>query len=132
MGKIIDRFTEPWEANAPTYRYDEDTDRLEYLITVADYVECEDRLSSCGCWLFDAPTITRGWDRWVFLNNKENFKNCAKEIIADGTVICAYCDKPIGSEKDFSGAVCAECEKIVNHAIKTGTVAEITPWQSKD
>ena len=65
MGKVIDRFTEPHEDNPPTYRYDSDTDKLEYLVVVKGYVDCEDRLSSSGVWLLDLPeSISRGWHGW--------------------------------------------------------------------
>jgi len=73
MGKIINRFTEPHEDNPPTYRYNSDTDELEYLVVAKGYVDCEDRLSSHGVWLLDVPTsIGLGRNGWEIFNLKRN------------------------------------------------------------
>lgn len=50
MGKILDNFTRADSEQAPTYRYDSDNDLLFRISKI--YVECDDRLSRLGFWLY--------------------------------------------------------------------------------
>ena len=54
MGEIKDRWTLPWEPNAPRFQFDEDRGILAILVTDPKYVATEDdRTGRNGGWLYD-------------------------------------------------------------------------------
>lgn len=59
MAEFKHKFTQAWEENSPTYRYDEDNEMLYFKVfsKIRDcyiYTPCEDRLSQHGVWLIDS------------------------------------------------------------------------------
>lgn len=79
MGKLLDKFTDPNNLNAPRYQCDEKSLWIRSPVFLGadryEYVLCEDRLGRSGVWLYWGPPI--------FDYNKidERKINCKRRLI---------------------------------------------------